>query len=301
MNKIIIILVLLTLAACDGPLKYDIGLGDYQGEIVVNAAVNEGEPALVRLSYSKSILDGQAYDLIDDALVFLSEENGEEQMLMSIGQGKYLGEALIKENTDYQLRVVDREGNIIRGNDTTPSKISFRSIEITDTLYIEPAYVEQSASDIDITTDGEDQVISGLKIVFDDEVGILNYYELLVYQQLGDTIEFLPINSTNLSVENTTTGSVIDASLEFYSKLLFNDRFFDGEVFTLEAEYRKVDDVAPVVVHLKSMSEFYYSYSLKREKDIISTEGFGEPVFVPTNIENGRGLFVGYSKVEVVR
>ncbi len=300
MGKNIYILVLFMLLACDGPLKYDIGLGDYEQEMVVNAAINKGDPALVRLSYSRSILDGQPYDLINDASVFLAEGNGEEQMLMPIGQGKYIGEGLIKENTTYRLRVVDRKGNVIRSNDTTPSQISFESIEITDTLYIEPAYVEQSASDVDITTDGEDQVISGLKISFDDEAGILNYYELIVYQKIGNTIEFLPINSTNLSVENTTTGGVIDASLEFYSKLLFNDRFFEGESFILEAEFRKVDDEAPVVVHLKSMSEFYYIYSLKRERDKISSEGFGEPVIVPTNIENGRGLFVGYSKVEVV-
>ena len=151
---------------------------------------------------------------------------------MPIGQGKYIGEGLIKENTTYRLRVVDRKGNVIRSNDTTPSQISFESIEITDTLYIEPAYVEQSASDVDITTDGEDQVISGLKISFDDEAGILNYYELIVYQKIVNTIEFLPINSTNLSVENTTTGVVIDASLEFYSKLLFNELFISAKLLS---------------------------------------------------------------------
>jgi hypothetical protein len=88
----------------------------------------------------------------------------------------------------------------------------------------------------------------------------------------------------------------VDPSLEygyFNTSIFLNDRIFDGQLFLFKAQMANPPDTR---VYLFSVSEEYYNYYMQvglQEKN--KGDAFAQPVQVTSNIENGWGVFGGYT------
>ncbi len=91
---------------------------------------------------------------------------------------------------------------------------------------------------------------------------------------------------------------------------LANDRVFDGNTHSLTVDFNSIQKYGPdrneprrLVWVLKSVSQAYYEYFRKFDPHL-NNQNFslfgGEPVMMYTNVENGYGVFAGYSQDTVI-
>ena len=297
--KLIQTLFVLLIVSCESPLIEDIGLKDYRSEVVVNAALLVGEPPMVKVTKSQEIQGGGPFDIVNDASVQLIFGDTVEDLEFT-SERFYSSQSLVQSNTSYQVIVVTRDELVFSGEDITPIPVSLDSVGVVDTLYIQPG--EASGNGFSSDVDAKEEVVSGLTVSILDPPGSGNAYELITYQVLDGRAHLLDMSTTNLNIDNVNTSSVLQSSNnEFTSKFLFEDGLFNGESFKMEIEFKKIDQKAPVVVHLKSLSKTYYNHLLSRFKAQQTNDDFTEPIRVHSNIENGKGMLVGYGLVEVTR
>jgi len=146
-----------------------------------------------------------------------------------------------------------------------------------------------------------------LKLAFDDPAFQENYYHLKVYQQFeqftvlrNDTVvvgnqrrelQFSPSLNDNFEIANYNGG------------VLLSDGGFDGQQrsFDLPLTVDVASDrelPGKILVELRSVSPEYFAFYASVSKQQSSPEfPLAEPVSIANNIENGIGVFAGYSSV----
>nr|MDA3823724.1 DUF4249 family protein [Bacteroidales bacterium] len=86
----------------------------------------------------------------------------------------------------------------------------------------------------------------------------------------------------------------------YIAKLYFSDEIIDGQKYQLKLEFEdwNASYEREYFVELISMNKAGYLYR-KSVREFINSSGdpFSEPVLIYSNIENGFGIFAGYSTV----
>lgn len=159
------------------------------------------------------------------------------------------------------------------------------------------------------TNSGLRQVDYTLNLEIDDLPLIKNYYHLNLYQAVnllrisvaGDTSRTAVLNgplSFNLQNNNQEVLPYIDNQ-----GVLIRDDSFDGEtgIFAFEGEFRynpQSEELGDFIVELRNTSKDYYLYhsSLARQVRVqLGFDAINGPVVLYNNIENGYGIFAGYT------
>ena len=93
----------------------------------------------------------------------------------------------------------------------------------------------------------------------------------------------------------------------FYSSTNFTDALFNGDEYTIDiiadefyftgekGEYGEEYNVDSLAVIFSKVSEEYYWYETSYQSFLSSRYSFAQPVQVYSNVENGHGIFAGYS------
>ncbi|MGK0366123.1 MAG: hypothetical protein ACI85O_003194 [Saprospiraceae bacterium] len=183
---------------------------------------------------------------------------------------------------------------------------------ITAEAYI-PAIVSETRASISIsestTSNGFRDVDFTLNLEIDDLPGIKNYYHLNLYQ----VVNLLRINTDG----DTSRTGVLIGPLAFNLQnnnqevlpyinnrgVLIRDDNFDGETgnFTFEGEFLynpQSEDLGDFIVELRNTSRDYYLYHSSLARQVRVQSGFDAisgPVVLHNNIENGFGIFAGYT------
>ena len=95
----------------------------------------------------------------------------------------------------------------------------------------------------------------------------------------------------------------IQGELPLDQSLVFDDRLFDGRPYELVLRYLAEDlsgswDERPLLLIVSALTEEYFLYEQTRKLHKSVRENvFAEPVPVFTNVENGQGIFAGYTNV----
>lgn len=120
-----------------------------------------------------------------------------------------------------------------------------------------------------------------------------NLYRIVLLKHISDmsgdeAVVFSPINPA------------LDNEFSSGSDLLFDDKLFDGKDFELALKVRHAayqsTTPSPLRVVLVTCSQEYYRYlTSKNLQENIANDPFSEPVQVYSNIQNGLGIFAGYS------
>lgn len=242
------------------------------------------------IARSRSINESASFELIDNASLNLSGDDGTERLYTfdsrtgyyispkeSSGQVQSLS---IEENTKYNIEVNIPGEDLITASVATAS---FGKIENVDIEF------EEINIDEDITLDK-------FEITIDDPLG-KNYYNLRIFYQFE-----VEEDSEKPFVSTQQQGYIINFNNLLDDKAsLFIDNQFDGmtETLTFWSERSIVctdefTNARPkrVFVNLWSLSEEEYQYrnSVSRNEEALDNP-FAEPTVVFSNIENGRGIF----------
>lgn len=185
---------------------------------------------------------------------------------------------------------------------------------VTAEAYI-PAIVSETRTSIFIsettTSNGFKDVAFTLSLEIDDLPGIKNYYHLNLYQ----VVDLSRINV--ITGEVSWTPVLMDDPLTFSLQnndqevlpyidnrgVLIRDDSFDGDtgIFIFEGNFRynpQSERLGDFIIELRNTSKDYYLYHSSLARQVRVQSGFDAisgPVVLHNNIDNGFGIFAGYT------
>ena len=284
MRKFLFISALIVFASCEKEIPLDVD--EIAPRIVVNSIFSAGDTIWLQLSESRDVIyDGDLPNLTTAEAKLLDENQNVLGTFTHQSEGSYyLADVYPEVGSSYGLSVSNSGFETVTATSKTPQIVEIISIDtVTKSNYLE--------MDITFTDDGSQQNYYSVTIInfeayFDEFGEIVEYWE---YPYIC-TDEIIPVNG----------GADWDGEKcadEFY----FTDETFNGTNYTFKAKTWKIaseegEVAAGVMVIVRSLSEDYFKYKLTYSK-YLETQGspFAEPVQVYSNIENGFGIFGGYS------
>jgi len=245
---------------------------------------NEMDKIEVLVATSQPIVTDEEINIIENATVTLLK-NG-----TSIGN--------FVQNDSTKLYELDLMNNLADDGATYKLEVSAPNYEMVTAESAIPNKVELNdiSYEPDATLDPYGYRVDALKFEVIDEKGVENFYAFdffIVKNENGDTNIYNPYGeTTDFQLERSDAGFLIsDASFED-GKYVLNfsiDTWFD------------INEGDQVIVQVKNLSRESYLYN--RSYEIYQNaqfNPFAEPVVVFNNIENGHGIFQGYSVNEYV-
>ncbi len=129
--------------------------------------------------------------------------------------------------------------------------------------------------------------VSALDLTFKDTKGLENYYMVGLYD-IDENIFDTTFNKTYL-------GSFEVGTFFFEGSILVNDEGFDGDLRKLRLTYYEYDD-NDKIFQWSSIDKNLFEYAKLLNKYFEAEDNpFSTPVSLPTNINNGHGIFALYS------
>lgn len=289
--------LLFTLVSCQSYLDYD--LPDEDKKLVVNALFNQDSTWAVHVSRSMGVVGFNPLKTYTDADVNIYDETGFIEKLTHITDGHYKSPTGLKPllNHNYTIKVNHADHEPIEGEAALPSPVKIISI---DTSTVSGDWIDY----YDVVLTFQDQ--GDVKNYY----GIKTFYSEILITDYGfglDTIEtdyeiYLQFDETFFAPDNT-----------IYSDqgILFSDELFDSKLHALNFRVEKsfkyefgdpetVYLKKEITFELKNLSEEYYRYvSTATKQQWAEGDPFSQPIQVYGNIENGYGIFAGYSSDKV--
>jgi hypothetical protein len=281
MKKLIYILLTIVLfGSCE---KYiDIEIPDEGRKVTVNCFINDSDKPILMLTRSKFILDN-SYDftMIDSAKAYLYQNGVQvaeffQQDTSNIPEpwdiGAYVADYTCQPGKQYTIKVI-KDGETLTSNTQIPNKVSVQSI---DTLSVQ----DQSGNRY-----------LRVKITINDPSTQENFYQFAFRTiSLGyENIIYFAVDQSDLGLTGPS----------YQSYMITNDKLFNGQtktfIFDLDAG-NFYDIVTPLSVVVNGVSKDMFLYYQQLQKYQNAQNSFlAEPVMMFTNIDNGLGIFAGYS------
>lgn len=265
-----------TLISCEKEIPLD--AEQKVPRIVVNSIFGDGDTIYVHVSESRDVLFEGDLPNLTNAIVKLQDVNGN-----TLGDFTHQGEGIYKLNNylpvagqTYHLNVTHAGFDPVDAQTQTPSVITINS---TDTLR------------------KNDEMNYSIK--FSDNASTTNYYAIAIEKIIiGDFYQYSDYYFETSEIFTQNGSADVDGT-KYGSIFLFSDATFNGGQCIFDAStYNPAQstDSTIVVVSLMSLSEDYFKYKLSLEKyQETAGDPFAQPVQVYSNVENGFGIFGGYS------
>ncbi len=308
MNRLFYLsLTCLLLSACETVIEVDIPRE--APKLVANALINPDSLVAVRLSQSKFVLDNNPLQTVDGAVVKIFENGQLKETLQGLGDGLYQSQFKPAENSEYTLQVEAPGFDPVEATTFIQPKVHIQDLQY-DSLSVQ--------SGTHCTPDSCWDIYSNtyrFRLTFKDPGASANFYEVSGYANAADTI-YLYDESWNIIGIDTIfystwplyfyTEDPVVTNLEFEFEgegyegptLLFTDEIFSGKEYTLSFDQLGYfgSNLTEVALQFKTMDEAHYRY-LRSKTLQNDNEGnpFAEPVPVYSNVDQGFGIFAGYS------
>jgi hypothetical protein len=281
------------LGACENQLE--IPMDKVNTQLTLNAEAHPGESLRVLVTYSKKPLSQGAFEVPKDAVVNLFE-NGEFLETLAYNPndsnrtyGTYKGKKLPAPGSEYRLEVLLPGYKKLTARDRVPR-----------TVKIEQLKTEYYPNDFG--QDGQ----AKFQLWFRDNQEEEFYILYVFYQTLERTGSEGPDSLEYRYFSNTRRIDVQEAEEDYTGGILFSDATFNGQEKILNIDFAAqptsyFDDFkfkeAKLFFELRRISKNNFLYKKTYTsylKDL--NNGFGEPVIVYTNVENGLGIFSSFTR-----
>ena len=279
-NILLFVLSLLTLNSCETII--DIEMPPYTSELVANCFFTPDSAFKVHVSHSLGVLDEGNLNEIENANVEILENGQVMDILTHTGNGFYRTKIVYPSpGNTYSLKVEVSGYESIIASDIIPAPVSIVSVTIKDSVFI-GAYA------------GEEEIVyAEASIKFNDPQGEENYYAVEMYVKTsgGYIYNGVWLTSIDPAVDGVSEGK----------QILFSDALFEGQAYELKVYFDRMNLPYPyqninLNLNFISTSKAYYLY--EKSLDLHQqNQGnpFAEPVQVYNTIENGLGIFAGFS------
>ena len=280
-NLIYIVLFLIISVSCEKII--DINIPEKDKKIVINSIISTDSLIKVNVSKSLNILDNQNAIFLNDATVKLYEDNVFIEQLTNITNGNYKSQTFYPQvGKNYKIEVSSNGLKTITAENKIPNKVTINKIDT-------------------ITKNVEGYNTFEFTINFTDPVNEENYYFLeaksfvpLGYDNYGNIIDY---DIQNLYI--FSDDKIVDSEIDYNGGIIFNDKLINGQTYPLKInidKYNFYNDTNMVYIYLNSVSKDFYLYVKSYSMNVNNrNDPFAEPVQVYENINNGYGIFAGYS------
>lgn len=279
MKKYTIILSILLLSACE--LIVDIDVPFENPQLTVNAFFTPDSVWSATVALNRHILSDTALARIDNALLIVFDGDTPLDTLENTSEGKY--------RSDSGKPVAGKQYSI-RCEAPGYASVTARSV------IEEPAII----SDVIIQTTFTNFSSSSLvRIKFPDDPQVKNYYQLFVesgYESIDRQTGEKRFSYNDVPLESADP-DIYSQSIKIHNSFLIKDILFNGKEAELvyKSQYG-LSGHAGIRVILRTVSADFYKYkSTALVQEETSDNPFAQPVNVYKNIENGFGIFAGYS------
>lgn len=283
---IAVILIPAILVSCTKVI--DISIPEQERKIVVNGLISPGEPVLINLSRSLSVLEDDKLNALAGADARLFRDDVLIGTMQYESGGNYSLPGFSAEiGQTYRLQV-DYEG--------------LKSVEAVATI---PPPVPIISVDTATLTGDWGGTEMRLSVKFRDPAGVHNIYGFGVdvrykefdYRTNSYTGNYIVFPAY---IEENSGQFVQDEFVHFGGKLYVEDLIFDGLTQTVEFGFIEnlfyESDTVWINVKMEQPDPSFYLYAKSNEAYQGAHDNpFSEPVQVYTNIKGGYGIFSGYS------
>lgn len=315
MKSHIFIISIITILLSSCSRKIELEIPDSEKKVVVFGLIQADSIMTINLSFTKPMLENGEIEKIDDAKIELFENEIFIENLQPIGQGKYQSTITAKSETNYKIIVTVPDFDVIKASTYVPA------YEYVDEGTIKPdSYYDQQQS----------QYESEISITFNDSLGIKNYYQASFYSYSYSAVQWDTITNTFLVTDSTKSYFtsthflysmdpviVNEGDLQYYqdgsdiSSLIFSDKLLSENntvKFLVQGLYAGRSIPSESLVIFKNISYDFYMYQKSWVRQSFN-QGIGNfdatnmflvnnPNDLYTNIENGLGIFAGYSETQ---
>ena len=290
---LLLLLFLTALCACEQVIEPD--LPEHPPRLVLRAFFTSDGSWTAQVARSFWILEPVPADrpVVADAAVELlaGDRVVGELEFNDAAQGYVFGDSTLRAGETYSLQVTAPGFETIRATDTVPmpvptSVLSYRALATS-------------------RSDSGDSLELSLKLEIQDPPGEENYYQVSLYRVFAgrgaSRIELsFSTKDPSILADNSVDGSPFEEGGFEGDAPYFRDALFDGRTHEIELSPDLGRDPAPDPsgIHLQVLyiSETYYEYlKTARLHDDTRDNPFAEPLNVHSNVENGYGIFAGYS------
>ena len=292
---------LAALPACEQVIEPD--LPEHRPRLVLHAFFTNDGVWSAHVGRSFPILELQLTAderpaVADAAVALLAGDRAVGELEFDDAAQEYVfGDSALQAGETYSLRVSAPGFETVRATDAVPmpvptSVLSYRALP--SSRYGSGGWVEFS-----------------FELEIEDPPGEANYYQVSLYRVFtgrGASRLYLSTNDPSILADNNVDGSPLEeGKFEGYAPY-FRDTLFDGRTHEIELSTdfdsgmprSRVSESEPDLsgIHLQVLyiSEAYYQYlKSARLHDYTLDNPFAEPLNVYGNVENGYGIFAGYS------
>ncbi len=311
MRRLIFISVLIVLAGCEpGDL---VNLPSEPSKITVLASNTVGHPWFVIVSPTKLTSGHQFIPPLPDATVKIYEDGDFVEQLVNDTIYPDYGPAFFRSQVnspapghEYMITVEAEGYTTVAGKYTQPEPVP---ADITfEVREKKPIYVTSSITDGNTTTfkyDTANQWTFDITITFTDPPGDNFYAFALGAAPTEDSLDLPGTSDGYMQVEGPSLGDPL-----LYG-LVIDDKEISGKQVTAKFTYTIDDHIsfyfenAPLLnekipswfrISIKSMNEAQYKFLIQtRKAQASNNDPYAQPVTTYTNIENGLGVFGGYT------
>ena len=291
-------ILIFALSACE--LVIDPDLPEHTPRLVVKAFFTPDSRWVVSVGRSIGILESLpgGESLVADATVaLLSGDRVIDHLTFLQRQRVYVSETPLQAGESYALRVSAPGFETVRATDTipgpVPTSIVSHRIETSDLMsdLLDLAPGELAVSDFSI------------RLRIQDPPGEKNHYQIrmIAPARSGERDLYFSTRDPSIIADNRIEDPVIDGVEAFSGTApFFKDALFDGQAHEIELSYAEGVVLASrerlLRVQVLYVSETYYKHLRSALLHEHTQENpFAEPVNIYSNVENGYGVFAGYS------
>lgn len=303
MKIIFAVALILAFASCEKRVEFRVdALDDLP---VLNATISPDSGIHATLTRSIDPLSVENADsAIGDAVISLYRNGLFAADLDDAGNGKYMLDSAATAASPgdrFSLRVRVPEKNDLSAETTIPPVVNLHDLHIIDTTFVEVHYFVIDTAGNYVTAD---TVIPHykLQLSFDDPRGE-DYYALsITYRDASSASPVCYASDDAIFSTNNqfVPGSDDDSLVTLCETYYFNDITFDGTqktitFYVVEIPTDFVSDPR-LLVRLDHLSADYYRYITTSALQNLNFDNpFAEPVTIYSNVQNGFGIFAGYS------
>lgn len=285
MKSIVLLITgLVLISACEKEIV--LSKDDSSPRLVVNCMFLSDSSWLINLSESRSLLSEEGLPFVSNGTIkLLNESDAEIGAFEYVSDGNYvLSTPTPAAELVYKLQVDVPGFDRVSASSSAPRLIDIVSVDSTSD------FINYSMN---------------LKVNIQDEANVANFYSIkvLVGSYYVDDIEmdtsFYEYGGFTTTEPYVVNGyEDITTNEKYAEEFYFSDELFDGGLipFKLKASLVNEHEGGYYKVTVKSYSVEAYKYGVSLSK-YYEADGdfFAEPVQVISNIENGLGIFGGYS------
>lgn len=279
--------LLFVLSACEQVIKPD--LPEHTPRLVLQAFFTSDSTWAAFVGRSAGILESMPYgemSVADAEVDLLKEGRVIDRLEFFQRERVYVWEkGVLQVGESYSLRV---------------SAPGFSTIEATDTI---PRLVPTAiVSYLTHTSDRSESRIKGdmsIKLEIQDPPGETNYYQIRMFFFSSSNRYEGSFSTKDPSImADNSTDFLVEEEGSFSGRApFFKGTLFDGQTHQIElsSDYNAPEH-SRFYVQVLYISETYYEYlRSSRLHDSAQDNPFAEPISVYGNVENGYGIFAGYS------